>query len=62
MSSRGGDPHLPKSMCNDWAALLRAIREGHKAAIDVSKTAMHVWNSEEPKPNERCQCGAARWS
>jgi hypothetical protein len=61
MSSHGGDPRRPKSLCNDWEALLVAVSQGQKMAIDVSRTDMHVWSSEDPQPNERCQCGAARW-
>src|SRR4029450_1558357 len=37
------------------------MREGRKLAYLISKHALHVWSSDDPKDGDRCQCAAVRW-
>jgi len=56
--SRGGPE---ERLCNDWQSLSKAMREGRKLAYLISKHALHVWSSDDPKDGDRCQCAAVRW-
>jgi hypothetical protein len=59
MAIRRGGPE--ERLCNDWKSLSKAMREGRKLAYLISKHALHVWSSDDPKDGDRCQCAAVRW-
>jgi hypothetical protein len=48
-------------LCGDWAGLQQALKEGERLAFEASKQELHVWSGDEPRPEDRCQCGARTW-
>jgi hypothetical protein len=49
-------------LCGRWPAILEVVRNNRHLSLLASKTEIHVWNADNPRLTDKCQCGALTWA